>query len=92
MAIKQNTEQPYSQGFTVECEYSDAYKKSILTGASFKVGMRSEETGRVRHSHNEPINTSWLNARGTEIVTEIDALARELWGIMSDENEYYDRG
>ena len=86
--IQQNIEQPYSQGFKVECEYSDLQEKSVLEKAHFIVGMRNESTGKKRHSHNEPINESYLNTRGKEIIGEMDALARELWDIMKDPEQY----
>ena len=86
--IKDNNEKAYSQGFNVDCEYSDVYEKSVLTNAKMKVGQRNTETGKCRHSHNEPVNVDYLNPRGKEIIGEMDALARELWEIMKDPEQY----
>lgn len=89
--IQPNLEDPINLGTIINTEYSKPLGKSALKEAFFKVGMKRRDNDKVRLSHNEPIIPAYMPARGLEIMGNIESELRELWGIMCDPEQYYDR-
>ena len=90
--IKGKSLEPINLGTIIEIdkEKSKLAQYSVMKEAFFKVGMRDEEWNIV-DSHREPIIPSFMPPRGLELMGEIEANLRELWLIMCDDSQYYDR-
>ena len=88
--IKDNTETAIALGLKAIYEWSYTLKESVLKKACFLVGYVNQDN-KVRNSHEEEINVSWLSLERQLDVKAISDAQHRIWEDMKDPAKYYDR-